>query len=154
MPKFLDTPQWYGTDGSEQQLWSEGGMSGQYLVLVNDVPTWSSLRPKVYYHWLYFYGIPDGESVMGQGMLYTFNNNPNDYTTVTTFPTPCWAIAVKSAGQNEYPTTRVKSKTSTTIVMEFVKWGADETIKTINTTTFRSVQVISYGTTLFNVATT
>lgn len=153
MPKFLDTPQWYGTDGSEQQLWSKGGTSGQYLVLVNGVPTWSSLRPKIYYHWLYFYAVPDGESAIGQGMLYVFDSNPNNYTTVASFPSTCLAIGVKSANQNEYPITRVKSKTSTTIVMEFVKWGVQDVAK-IETTTFEDVHVISYGTTPFNVATT
>lgn len=45
MPKFLDVPSWYGSDGSELKAWTEPGSNGQVLTSggENVLPTWTTM---------------------------------------------------------------------------------------------------------------
>lgn len=50
MPKFLDVPSWYGSDGSELKAWTEPGSSGQVLTSggENVLPTWTTMGVKLW----------------------------------------------------------------------------------------------------------
>ena len=50
MPKFLDVPSWYGSDGSELKAWTEPGSSGQVLTSggENVLPTWTTMGMRLW----------------------------------------------------------------------------------------------------------
>lgn len=89
MPKFLDTPTWYGSDGAELSLWETAGASGQALISNGggSAPAWKS---SAYAHWIYFHiqnTTTSGTSSELQFYLIFLNNYSSAYTSWPTLST-------------------------------------------------------------------
>ena len=157
MPKFLDTPQWYGSSGSLLRAWETLGSSGQYLALdSNQKPTWRTPSPKIYCHWLDFYAQPGSQSIMAQVRILTFNNDNSSYESINNFPLGTtgqitFAIGAASDSNYYYPLLYMTTRGSDSCTFTYASYTISSS-STLPTLKFNNPRVFNSGTYTISVA--
>ena len=158
MPKFLDTPQWYGSNGSLLQAWETLGGWGQFLIMdSNQKPTWWTLAPKIYCHWLDFYGRPGSQSIIAQVRILTFDADNSSYESISNFPLGTngqitFAIGCYSNNADVfYPLNYMTAAGSNSCTFTYVRYD-DSNLTRYSTLKFNDITIFDSGTSTIPIA--